>query len=68
MTVNVNVNGEDRRVDWGTTVHALLEELNAPLRGVAVAKNGKVVRRANYAAELVEDGDRIEIIQAVAGG
>ena len=68
MTVKVSVNGEERRVAQGSTIQDLLEIVQAPQRGIAVAKNSTVVRRANYAAEPLEDGDRIEIIQAVAGG
>ncbi len=62
------VNGEDRQFEEPLTVGALLDRLGAPQSGVAVAKNDSVVARSRHDSELVEDGDRIEIIRAVAGG
>jgi sulfur carrier protein len=52
----------------GLTVAELLAHLQAPERGIAVAKNDRVVRRALFAQERVNEGDRVEIIKAVAGG
>lgn len=46
----------------------MLEAINAPDRGIAVAKNDRVVRRSTFEQERVHPGDRIEIIRAVAGG
>ncbi len=66
--MNVYVNGEERTIADGLSIARLLRELAAPERGVAVAKNGRVVRRAEFENELVTEGDRIEIIKAVAGG
>ena len=49
-------------------MEALLAHLDAPARGIAVAKNDRVVRRSAFSDEAVRAGDRIEIIKAVAGG
>ncbi|HEV2262775.1 MAG TPA: sulfur carrier protein ThiS [Candidatus Rubrimentiphilum sp.] len=62
------INGEPREIPDGLTVGALLRHLDAPARGIAIAKNDRVVRRGTYAQEVVREGDRIEIIRAVAGG
>jgi sulfur carrier protein len=66
--VKATINGELRDLPEGLTVGALLERLGTPRVGVAVAKNDRVVRRAEYDAHRIADGDRIEIIKAVAGG
>jgi sulfur carrier protein len=66
--VKTTVNGEERDVPAGATLASLLEELGAPSNGIAVAKNECVVRRADYAEHRLAEGDRIEIIKAVAGG
>jgi sulfur carrier protein len=66
--VRATINGEERDLPDGTTVAALLERLGAPLSGIAVARNERVVRRSDYATQPVLDGDTIEIIRAVAGG
>lgn len=50
------------------TVGALLKLLGSPASGVAVARNDRVVRRSEYDRDRVQEGDRLEIIHAVAGG
>ena len=66
--MKASVNGEPHELPDGMTVAQLLERLGAPRTGVAVAKNDRVVRRGAFDLEALNDGDRIEIIQAVAGG
>ncbi len=66
--MKATINGEEHELPEGLTVAQLLARVNAPERGIAVAKNDRVVRRSTFAQERVQDGDRIEIIRAVAGG
>jgi sulfur carrier protein len=66
--MKATINGEIRELPDGMTMERLLAHIEAPERGIAVAKNDRVVRRAAFAQEIVEDGDRVEIIRAVAGG
>lgn len=66
--MKATVNGEQLELPEGLTLAQLLAHVRAPERGIAVAKNDRVVRRSAFADERVNDGDRIEIIQAVAGG
>ena len=66
--VDVVVNGDRRAVAVGATLAQLLAELGAPKDGIAVEKNGRIVRRADHAATRVEAGDRIEIVTFVGGG
>jgi sulfur carrier protein len=66
--VRASINGEERDLPEGATIAQLLAELQAPERGIAVAKNDRVVRRAAFKDECINEGDRIEIIRAVAGG
>jgi sulfur carrier protein len=62
------VNGCIRELPDELTVGSLLELLGSAPTGVAVARNDRVVRRAEYATQRICDGDRLEIIEAVAGG
>jgi sulfur carrier protein len=64
----VSVNGTERECAEGLTFGQLLEQLGIDIRGVAVARNDEVVRRADLGRERIARGDRIEIIKAVAGG
>ncbi len=66
--MKATVNGEKRELPDGITVAGLLDLLGAPRAGIAVARNERVVRRADYEEHALEDGDNIEIIKAVAGG
>ena len=66
--MKVSVNGETRELPDGITVGALLETLGAARSGIAVARNDRVVRRAEYDTHELADGDSVEIIKAVAGG
>lgn len=66
--MRASINGEELELPDGLSVADLLRRLQASERGVAVAKNDRVVRRSTFESETVCDGDRIEIIKAVAGG
>jgi len=66
--VKATINGRVHELPDELTVGALLELLGSARSGIAVARNDRVVRRAQYDTDRVCDGDRLEIIQAVAGG
>lgn len=66
--MRVTVNGEERELDEGLSVAGLLAVMNVPNSGTAVARNDRVVKHSEQLGVLVEAGDRIEIIRAVAGG
>ena len=63
----IRVNGEEQTY-VEESVAQLLERLSIETRGVAVAIDGEVVRRSEWAATNIEDGGVIEIVSAVAGG
>lgn len=65
--MTVVVNGEPRELDR-VTVARLVQELTTEERGVAVAVDGEVVPRAQWATTRVEDGQRVEVLRAVQGG
>ena len=66
--VKATVNGVMRELPDGSTVGSLLEMLGTARSGIAVARNDRVVRRGDYDSDGILDGDRVEIIRAVAGG
>lgn len=63
------VNGK-RRPYSDASLAELLSDLgiDPARRGLAVARNGGVVPRANWAEIRIAPGDRIEIVQPLAGG
>ncbi len=66
--MTISVNGEAQQAADGTTLDALLERLGVRRDGSAVALNDDVVPRAQHGLTALRDGDRLEIIVAVAGG
>ena len=66
--MRLTVNGKDQDVSAGVTVASLLDTLALRRDGIAVALNDDVVPRAEHATRALRDGDRLEIIVAVAGG
>ena len=66
--MKATINGQEREIPGGLTLGALLEALGTPRTGIAVARNDRVVARAQLDSLCIVEGDRIEIIRAVAGG
>lgn len=66
--LKLNVNGEVMELTAGATVSDLVEVLGCGRRGVAVAVNAEVVRRGDWTAVRLVEGDEVEVLHAVAGG
>ena len=64
----VVVNGENREVDTGTTVEALLAALGVNRKHVAVEVNEQLIPRAELGATILTAGDRLEVVTFVGGG
>jgi sulfur carrier protein len=69
-TIAVRVNGAEVAVPAGATVAEIVGAtgIGPESRGIAVALDGEVVRRADWALTVVRDGQRIEVLTAVQGG
>jgi sulfur carrier protein len=68
MTV-VTINGERRELGERVTIEAAVRAAGAPDgRGVAVALDGEVVPRGEWASTEVRDGQQVEVLRAVQGG
>ncbi len=50
------------------TVASLLQEMNIPEKGTAVALNNRIVRRDDWAKQELAEGDKILLIKAAYGG
>lgn len=67
MSTNVIVNGEATPIPDGATVRTLLEQLDLPDTGVAIAVDDTVRPQSTWDLEL-GPCERIEILTAVQGG
>jgi sulfur carrier protein len=69
MRDTIRVNGQDEPLSAATVAALIVERGIAPEgRGIAVARNGALVRRAEWAATPLQAGDQIEIVLAKQGG
>jgi sulfur carrier protein len=66
--MRIVVNGEPREVGEGLTLEALLTQLGVRREFTAVAVNREVARRERYAATVLREDDRVEIVHPMAGG
>ena len=67
-SLDVRVNGEQRRVPAGISIAVMLGELGLDAARVAVERNLEIVPRSTLGEVRVEDGDSLEIVHFVGGG
>jgi thiamine biosynthesis protein ThiS len=66
--VQVAANGKAYEVDPAPTVEGFIRQLGLDPRLVVVEHNGKALERSRYGDTILADGDRLELVRAVAGG
>lgn len=66
--MKVFINGETREINQQLNLRELLEKLELPQERVAVELNKEVVRKKDWEAVKVSDGDKLEVIHFVGGG
>ena len=66
--MKISLNGDPKEIAGTRTIQQLLDELQIPAGRVACEVNLKIIRRAFYGETLIQDGDTVEIIQAIGGG
>jgi sulfur carrier protein len=64
------LNGEERELPPGVSLAAAVEAAGAPAgrRWIAVALDGEVIPRDRWDDTRLDDGQRVEVVQAVQGG
>ena len=66
--MQIQLNGEMRQTESGTTIATLLACEGLAERRVAVEVNGAIVPRAQHPQHTLHEGDRVEIVHALGGG
>jgi len=66
--VNVVANGKALEASAASTVHDLIVAQGLDPRLVVVELNGEALERKRYVDVVLSDGDRLELVRAVAGG
>ncbi len=66
--MRVLANADPVELDEGATVDDLLVHLGLGGKWVVVERNREPVARAHFPTLVLAEGDRIELVRAVAGG
>ncbi len=66
--MQIILNGVSRTVTHGMTLQALVETLDGDPRGIAIERNMEIVPKSEHSLVMLEEGDRLEIVQFVGGG
>ncbi len=66
--MKIIINKKESEIAKDTTLAELIRDNNMTMTGIAVAINGKVVRRGEWETTLLSDGMEITVISAVCGG
>ena len=66
--MRVTANGRAYEIDPGTTVASFVRARDLDPRHVIVERNGEPLESARYEDQPLREGDRLELVRAVAGG
>ena len=64
----ISINGESREVEEVRTIEQLIQKVWPSALPILVEHNGTALHRNEWNARQVNDGDRVEFIEIVAGG
>jgi thiamine biosynthesis protein ThiS len=66
--LQVSINGDSKTFDSPVTLSELIDQLQLTPSRVAIELNRVVVRRSEWSATSIKEGDKIEIVHFVGGG
>ena len=66
--VEVAINGDNTTFDSPTSLVQYISSLDIDTKLIAIAYNQTVLRKEEWSSVTLDDGDRIEVVQAVGGG
>lgn len=66
--MQIELNGAPHQVRANTRLDTLIDSLAMPNQRFAVEINAELVPRSTYAEHVLQDGDQVEIVQAIGGG
>lgn len=66
--MQVQVNGQVTEVEPDLTLAELLARYGLGEGRIAVEINAEIVPRSQHDRQLIQPGDRIEVVQAIGGG
>lgn len=64
----MKVNGINKKIEKGQTLYDFLVAEKYDIRRIAVERNGEIVPKDSYQDVILQEEDRLEIVQFVGGG
>ena len=64
----IQLNGDSYKINAGDSLEKLLISLKIQKSKVAVEVNGKIVERKKYENLIINNDDKVEIVQFIGGG
>lgn len=66
--MHITLNGKSRQIAPGQTLHDLVLSMNLDPAVVVAELNSDIVPGTQFAATVLRDGDRLELLSFVGGG
>ncbi|MGA1690135.1 MAG: sulfur carrier protein ThiS [Sedimenticolaceae bacterium] len=66
--MNISLNGKTHSLADNSSLTSLIEALELTGKRIAVEVNDELVPRSEHADCQLNEGDRVEIVQAIGGG
>ena len=66
--MTIVLNGEPKEIPADLAVTELIERLGLPSERLAIEINRRIIRRADWPATTLAEGDKVEIVHFVGGG
>ena len=66
--MKVFVNGDEFEIEDGASLSDLVAKLTDDPRGVAIERNREIVPKSLHDQTILQQGDRLEVVQFVGGG
>ncbi len=66
--IQLTINGQPQQFESPINLTQLVEHLALQGKRIAIERNGEIVARSQFAVQMLEHGDQLEIVVAVGGG
>ena len=66
--IKIRLNGKNKSIDQGYTLNELINNLNIPIKKVAIEFNKEIIDKKNINKIKLKNDDIIEIVHFIGGG
>ena len=66
--IKIKLNGKNKTIDHGSRLNELINNLNIPVKKVAIEFNEKIINKKDIKKIKLKSNDVIEIVHFIGGG